>query len=568
MSIRGNWDKRRVEPFSQFGEIDRRAFLGLSGMGAAAVVLGAGPFTETALARPSFSDYPFSLGVASGDPRPDGVVLWTRLAPRPLAKDGRGGMPDGRVRVRWEVAGDENFARPVQNGTVYARPELAHSVHVEVDGLQPAREYFYRFKAGAEVSPVGRTKTAPALDSSPSRLAFAFASCQMYEHGYFTAYRHMSEEDLDFVFHLGDYIYEYGVAEYTAKSGVVRTHRPETEITTLADYRKRHAQYKTDGDLQAAHAAFPWVVTWDDHEVENNYADEVSEDGIVGPRFLRRRAAAYQAYYEHMPLRRRSVPRGPDMRLYRMLTFGDLARFNVLDTRQYRDDQANDDGIDPPNRETRDPSRTLTGEEQERWLFDSLRNSGATWDVLTQQVFFSQLDFKSGSGELFAMDIWDGYAGQRDRILDFIAENDVPNPVILTGDIHTNWANDVKADFDDPDSRTVATEYVGTSITSDGNGSDTTIYGSPIARANPHIKFYNDQRGYVSCTVTPEEWRTDYRMVEYVNRPGAPVTTLATFVTEEGNPGAQKVAGTAATTRASAEEVQRRRIQAQQEAGK
>ena len=320
------------------GVMDRRRFVKLSGASAAALVFGAGPFSEKAASRPKFSGYPFRLGVASGDPLPDGVVLWTRLAPKPLADDGHGGMPDRNVPVRWEVAADEGFRKVVRRGTEVARPELAHSVHVEVEGLAPARWYYYRFKAGDEISPVGRTRTAPAPGAKVSELSFAFASCQQFEHGYFTAYRRMAEEDLDLVVHLGDYIYEYGPNEYVAPGGNVRQHVGE-EIQSLADYRQRHAQYKGAPNLRRAHAAFPWIVTWDDHDAENNYADEISENDDPPEVFLRRRANAYQAYYEHMPLRRSSVPRGPDMRLYRRLTYGDLAEFNVLDTRQYRSDQ-------------------------------------------------------------------------------------------------------------------------------------------------------------------------------------------------------------------------------------
>jgi alkaline phosphatase D len=314
--------RRRRREAMGLREIERRTFVKLSGLSAAALIFGLGTFTEEAVARLRFSDYPFSLSVASGDPQPHGVVLWTRLAPHPLAEDGNGGMPPLKVPVYWEIAEDEDFGEVERRGEVFARPELAHSVHVEVRGLDPDHEYFYRFRAGSEWSPTGRTKTAPAPGASVAELAFAFASCQMYEHGYYTAYRRMSEENLDLVVHLGDYIYEIGPNQYVAQSGNVRTHN-SPEIFTLPEYRNRHALYKTDEDLQAAHAAFPWIVTWDDHEVENNYADEVSQidsEPDQDPEvFLRRRAAAYQAYYEHMPLRRTSVPQGPDMQLYRRL---------------------------------------------------------------------------------------------------------------------------------------------------------------------------------------------------------------------------------------------------------
>lgn len=566
VSIRGNWEHRRVEAVSRMGEMDRRTFVKLSGASAAALIFGYGPFTEKTWAQPRFSDYPFKLGIASGDPLPDGVVLWTRLATDPL---NGGGMPQKKIPVRWEVAEDENFRRVVEKGKAFARPELAHSVHVEVEDLEPGREYFYRFKAGREVSPVGRTKTAPAAGAGVAEMTFAFASCQQYEHGYFTAYRRMAEEEqLDLVVHLGDYIYEYGPNQYVAPGGNVRAHSGP-EIITLSDYRNRHAQYRTDEDLQAAHAVFPWAVTWDDHEVENNYADEIPENGQSVEAFILRRAAAYQAYYEHMPLRKTSVPSGPDMQLYRRLTYGNLAEFNVMDTRQYRDDQAAGDGTDPPNPGSLDPARTITGDEQERWLLDGLAASGATWNVLAQQVFFAQRDFRVGAGQRFSMDAWDGYIGSRNRITGFIQERDVRNPVVLTGDVHNNWACDLKANFDDQSSETLGVEFVGTSITSGGDGADTSPNQEAVKAENPHIKFFNGQRGYVRCRLTPEEWRTDYRVLPFVKQPGAPVYTRASFVVEAGNPGIQPAAeqpvqGTRVSSAAIESDAER--IEAQEEA--
>ncbi|QIN85304.1 twin-arginine translocation signal domain-containing protein [Rubrobacter tropicus] len=553
------------------GEIDRRTFVKLGGAGAAALIFGYGPFTERVWAQPRFPDYPFKLGVASGDPLPDGVVLWTRLAPDPL---NGGGMPDKKVPVQWQVATDEGFSNVVLEGSTFARPELAHSVHVEVGGLNPGSEYFYRFRAGRDLSPVGRTKTAPAAGAGLAEMSFAIVSCQQYEHGYFTAYRRMAEqEQLDLVFHLGDYIYEYGPNEYVAPGGNVRAHSGP-EIVTLSDYRNRHAQYRTDEDLQAAHAAFPWAVTWDDHEVENNYADEVPEARTPTPTteaFLRRRAAAYQAYYEHMPLRRSSVPTGPDMLLYRRLAYGNLAEFNVLDTRQYRDDQAANDGTDPPNPESLDPNRTLTGNEQEQWLLNGLAASGATWNVLAQQVFFAQRDFNTDDTQRFSMDAWDGYVGSRNRISNFIQERGSLNPVVLTGDVHNNWACDLKANYDDPASATFGSEFVGTSVTSGGDGADTSPNQENVVAENPHIKFFNGQRGYVRCTLTPEQWRADYRVLPFVKQPGAPVYTRASFAIEAGNPGLQQVDANAVQgTRVSSALVESdaKRIKAQEEAGR
>ena len=508
----------------------------------AELIFGACPLLRRIVAAPRFSDNPFSLGIASGDPLPNGIVLWTRLAPDPLAADGRGGMPGESIPVRWEVAADETFRRILRQGTVRARPELAHSVHVEVEGLEPAREYYYRFKAGSETSPVGRTKTAPARGSAVAQMRFAFASCQMYEHGYYTAYGHMSEEDLDLVVHLGDYIYEYGINEYVAQSGNVRQHNGP-KIFTLPEYRNRYALYRSASNLRAAHAAFPWVVTWDDHEVENNYADGTPGSTRSVEEFLRRRTAAYQAYYEHLPLRPFSIPQGPDMRLHRRITYGDLAEFNFLDTRQYRDDQAAGGGIDPPNPEQSDPTRTITGEAQEEWLLERLSRSRSRWKVLAQQVFFAQKDLKSGQDEGFSMDAWDGYLGSRNRIIGFIADRRIGNPVVITGDVHNNWVADLKADFNDPGSPTVGTEFVGTSITSGGDGADTNDRVQKIIAENPHIKFFNGQRGYVRCILSPEIFQADYRVLPNVSQRGAPIHTRASFVVVDGQPGAQQISG-------------------------
>ncbi|MGH8929128.1 MAG: alkaline phosphatase D family protein [Egibacteraceae bacterium] len=500
------------------------AALATSGLPAAAAAQGASPL--------------FALGVASGDPLPDGVVLWTRLAPDPLAEDG--GMRPRPMPVDWEVAEDETFGRVVQRGTFEATPDLAHSVHVDVRGLRPASWYWYRFRSASEISPVGRTRTAPEAGANPERLRFAFASCSQYEHGYFTAYRRLAEEDLDLAVHLGDYIYEYAAQEYVAPDGNVRDH-VGPEMVTLANYRQRHAQYKTDPDLQAAHAALPWIVTWDDHETENNYADEIPEDGQSREAFRARRAAAYQAYWEHLPLR--EPPRGIDLPLYRRLTFGRLAEFNVLDTRQYRTDQPCGDEFPGQCAERSDPSATITGAEQERWLLDGLDRSAARWNVLAQQVFLAQIDLVEGAGQGFYVDGWDGYVASRDRLMDFIARRqpiDPINLVVLTGDWHANWLADLKADFDDPASATLGTELVGTSITSGGDGVDRDREGETVLAENPHIRFHNNQRGYVRCELTPDRWRADYRVLEYVRREGSPVATRASFVIENGIAGAQQ----------------------------
>lgn len=511
-----------MNPDNTFTLLSRRGFvlgaggmLGLSIAGSAVACLPAAQDTR-------FASNPFTLGVASGEPLPDGVVLWTRLALDPL---NGGGMPARDIAVEWRIAKDEQMKEVVQKGTAAAMPTLGHSVHVEVSGLEPARWYWYQFTAGGVESPVGRTRTAPATGASPQKLAFAFASCQAWQGGYYTAFAHMAKEDIDFVVHLGDYIYEGGISD-TAP----RKHN-SAEVATLEAYRNRYAQYKSDPHLQAAHAAFPWIVTWDDHEVENNYANLQRDNRTPPGNFRRRRAAAYQAYYEHLPLRRPALPVGPDMQLYRRLTFGNLAEFNVLDTRQYRTKQ-------PAQANRRDAANILLGDRQEKWLNDGMDRSRARWNVLAQQIFLAQRDLEAGPEHRFSTDAWDGYVADRDRLLRFIGERKPANPVVLTGDVHSNWVADLKENFDDPRSRTIGTEFVGTSISSGGDGADMTDRGKHILAENPHIKFFNGQRGYVRCILTPQTWRSDYRVVPVVSTPGAAISTRASFVVENGRAGA------------------------------
>lgn len=482
--------------------------------------------------RPPLGDNPFTLGVASGDPDETGVVLWTRLAPKPLAG---GGMPHDAIAVGWEVADDENFKNIVKQGESIALPQLAHSVHVEVDGLQPGRWYWYRFHVGSETSPVGHTRTMPARTELPDALRLAFASCQHWEAGLYTAYEHMAKSDLDLVLHLGDYIYEGD-----GRPGGVRQH-VGAEIVSLADYRNRHAQYKTDALLQAMHQRCPWIVTWDDHELENNYANDIAQEKNVDRNeFLKRRAAAYQAYYEHMPLRHAALPSGPHMKLYRRLRYGRLAEFNVLDTRQYRSDQPNGDGAKELKDGVFDPSATMLGDKQEGWLCRGLIQSPCRWNVLAQQVMMARVDLGPGPLSLYSMDQWSGYDAARRRLLDFIATRQVANPIVLTGDIHSNWCNNLLVDFNDKQAAPVAAEFVGTSISSGGDKAPTPLFRDAMLSENPFVKFQNAQRGYVQCTITPAEWRSDYQVVEYVTRPGAPLVTKASFVVENGQPGVQK----------------------------
>jgi len=509
--------------------LDRRAFLlsGLALYGASARELFA---SRAALQNPKFSTSPFTLGVCSGDPSPDGIVLWTRLAIDPL---NGGGMPREPVEVQWQIAADYRLSKIVQSGKTIASPEWGHSVHVEVSGLEPHRWYWYRFRVGNELSPVGRTRTFPGTRSPVDRVRFAIASCQHYEAGLYTAYQHMAVEDLDFVMHLGDYIYEN-----PGRDNFVRKH-VGGELMTVDDYRNRYAQYRSDPALRAVHALFPFLVVWDDHEVDNNYAGLFQEAGAPVEQFALRRAAAYKAYYEHMPLRRSSIPKGALLQLYRPFNYGTLASIFMLDTRQYRTDQPCGDNVQPVCDAARDPRATLLGAAQERWLLDRLDRSRTGWNFLAQQIPIARLDRFPGDERRYSMDKWDGYEVSRARLLRFLGSRKPSNPVTLAGDVHSNWVNDLRLDVDDPKTPLVATEFVATSISSAGDGSDMSATMKAIVSENECVRFANDQRGYVRFDLRPKELRADFRVVSYVSRPGAPIKTRASFAVEDGQPGAK-----------------------------
>jgi alkaline phosphatase D len=516
----------------------------------AAGALGAAVGTAAVDTRPAHASVvttdPFGLGVASGDPLPGSVILWTRLV-------GDGGTPLAArdAEVRWEVATDPRFRHCVRRGVARATAGLGHSVHVDATGLAPGREYWYRFRAGGHVSPAGRTVTAPAPWARLPSLRLAVASCNDFQNGYWPAFSGLADEDVDVVLHLGDYIYEYDAASAYPD----RRHSPtETaglnQLVTLADYRTRHAQYKSDPALQAAHARAPWIPTWDDHETENNYAGLVDEAGDTGAghqapeEFARQRAAAYQAYYEHMPIRARLRPGSPDLRIFRRFDFGDLVRISVLDTRQYRTDQPGGSSLDfgPEALGTANTAGTLTGADQDAWLRAQLASSHARWNVIAQQVMMSRIRFPDFTGSglpyLSNLDQWDGYAPQRRRLLEFIAERGVRNPVVLAGDIHSTWFNDLRVDPDDATAPVVASEYVGTSISSDFPAA----FDAPLKQwnplVNPHVKHFDGSlRGYLRIDVDRERWRTEQRSVASIATPVSPVTTTAAFVTEAGHPG-------------------------------
>lgn len=510
------------QPTSDRPQLSRRALLGFSGASAAVVALGINA-PDAAAAPPHLSGNLFSLGVASGAPRPDGVVLWTRLAPQPLAEDGHGGMPLRPVSVRWQVARDENFQDVVARGQALAQPELAHSVHPRVEGLDPAADYFYRFLVGNQASPVGRFRTLPAPGQAAEAFSFGVVSCQAWYHGHFTAYKHLvAEKDLDLVVFVGDYIYEYGItgsnlwrqgAEVSAAHGV--------EIETLEQYRLRYALFKSDPHLQAVHARVPAVVVWDDHEVQNNYVANSSAYNVPDDLFAHRIAVAYRAFYENMPLDIDALPDGPDAQITTGFDVGTLARFSMLDTRQFRDP------VPATEAERTAPGRTMLGAEQEAWVTDRLTNTPATWNLLASGVVVTAISDDR-------TDMWDGYPAARGRLLDAMAGS--RNPVVLTGDIHKHVAAELKADFSNPGSRTVGVELVCTSVASDGDGAKTDNYTEDWVR-HGYVRHYDGRRGYLHVRLTPQQMVSSFWIVPWVEaNDGAPKQLSARFTTPAGNP--------------------------------
>lgn len=517
---------RRVVRYE--GGLSRRLFLGYASALTSIPLLGQSASADTA---PTFENDPFSLGVASGDPDHQSVVLWTRLAPEPLQPGG--GMSNKRVSVNWEIASDDSMKSVVASGVTWATPQLGHSVHVEPNGLDSDRWYWYRFRVGDAVSPIGRTRTLPRPEVTPDHVRFAVTSCQNYEQGLFTAYEQMLRDDVDLVLHLGDYIYEYEAG----RNGKVRTHHGG-EIHSLDDYRARYAQYRGDRLLQEMHANCPWFVTWDDHEFDNNCANDISEEAGVDPvAFLERRANAYQAYYEMMPLRRATLPAGNNMKLYRQASYGQLAELLVLDTRQYRTDQPNNDRRSPLNDAALNPANSMLGRRQKNWLSQKLITSQATWNVLAQQVMMGLVKRAviDDVGQ-YSMDQWPGYAAERIQLMRFMAERKIVNPIVLTGDIHSNWANELRVDDRHDNQPLVATEFVATSLTSGGNGVEKPGNHDSILSTNACVKFHNAERGYILCDVTPESWRSDYMVVDDVLKPGGKTFSRAAFLVEAGSP--------------------------------
>ena len=507
--------------------LNRRTFI--AGAGAAASAFAAPAILS---AQSIWRRYPFNLGVAAGDPSPDGFVIWTRLAPEPLAE--HGGMAMQPLAVTWEVASDDRFATIVARGDAVARPELGHSVHVEVAGLQPDRPYWYRFRAGGERSFNGRARTLPVAGSNLAALKFGVAGCQAYDDGYYTAYRHLAREDLAFVYHYGDYIYEYrnGTVRPGFTGGVSVAVRESVGdmLYDIADYRRRYAQIKSDPELIRAHAAHAFFHSFDDHEIANNWTQD--HDGDTPPEAFRlRRAAALQAWYEHMPVRRAQMPRFGDVAMRRAIRFGDLAEIDILDTRQFRTAQPCDDGFKTRCEGMSSANASVLGAEQEAWLTANLRRDPARWNCLAQQIMMMALDRRTREepAPIYNMDSWAAYEAPRRRLLNRMAG--LNNVVVLTGDEHQNFAGLLH-----DDDRPVAVEFVATSISSGGDGQDLRPGSDRILANNPQLKFINDQRGYLTCEVGRDEWKTNYMVVDRVSTPGGALSKRATVSVARGTP--------------------------------
>lgn len=483
-----------------------------------------------ALVRASSVNYPFKLGVASGSPRDTSVILWTRLAPEPLRG---GGMPVGQVEVRYRVCSDEAMSKAVRDGVVTTSDAKAHSVHLKLEGLKPGHDYWYQFYLGDAESPVGRTRTSNAKAETAT---FALASCQHYETGHFAAFADMASWAPDCVIHVGDYMYEGGISDLgprtrevagkTVTSTIVRQHN-SAETTTLWDYRNRYALYRSDPHLQAAHAASPWIIAMDDHEVDNNWAGYVPQDPWAQTEleFRVRRIAAFQAFYEHMPLEHPPTINGLDsqLKMHDVYRFGP-AQVHLLDTRQYRTNQICSDGFhaDKPCSDLLDKKRTMTGESQEKWLFQQLDRSTAPMNILAQQTWFAPY-YYSGDSENpdTNMDQWDGYPVQRQKIIDKLAT--VANPVVLSGDWHCANSATIHKQPGDAKSSKVGHEFATTSISS----------GCPWAHRleaakdfNPHVNYNNGrQRGYLRGTASSNNWKSEFRVVADITQADSAVST-------------------------------------------
>jgi len=500
--------------------------------------LGAGASLMSArgcLTQPRFTESPFTLGVAAGDPTSTGLVIWTRLALAPLEPNN--GLSAARIPVRWEVGSDANFNDVVRSGEAVAERQWGYSVHVEVEALQPGRPYYYRFASGGQTSPTGRAKTAPPIDAPLDRVRMAMAGCQKFSEGYYTAHRELAKEDLDFIFFYGDYIYEartppedWEHPNPDSPQAIGRVHLG-SECLNLAEYRQRYSQYTMDADLQASRASAAWFVTYDDHEINNNWTGR--KPAYEAAKGLARRAAAMQAWYEFMPVRKSVRPQGSAVPLYRRAVYGDLVDLNLLDTRQFRTEQPCGTAIYCEDVDS--PDADVLGKAQETWLFNALNNSKAQWKVLAQQVVMMDIDRDKSPGYLVASDSWAGYRVPRSRLLSYIKDREMSDVVVLTGDVHRHLAGELYVDGRNPEGPPVATEFVGTSISSGGNGSDLNGRNRRMLEANPQLRFVNGQRGYAVCEITPERWKTDFKVLDKVSDPNGTMSTRSSLAVATGD---------------------------------
>ena len=521
--------------------VSRRRLLGGLGASAALTLTGAAPFIlrSPAFAQGApliFKTDPFKLGVASGDPDSTSVVLWTRLAPEPLNIGG--GLPNAPVPVEWEVGLNEQMTRVMFRGTALARPENGYSVHALAQGLLPGRSYWYRFRAGEVESRIGRTRTLPAREAKAVRFQVALASCQRIEQGYFTAWADIAKRDLDLVMHLGDYIYEYALKpdEIYRRVGFAVPSPALRKLESINDYRLRFALYKLDPDLADAHAAHPFVVSYDDHETVNNWAGDTAPNMSTAA-LLKLRATAFQAYYENMPLRDALQPKGAAMRAYRAFEAGDLLRISSIDTRQYRSPHACGRGDKMHCDERLEPGRSMIGAEQESWLLDQLGRNDTAWNLVGNQVMMMQCHYKEPSLDIVDTDKWDGYAAARKRLFDGIAARKTQGLVVATGDIHRAFAGDLKANFDDAKSPTLGAEFICSSISSAGDGSAGAATSAKLRADNPHIKFYDGRRGYTLLDFDRKRCEASFQAVSKVTIPGGKISTIKKLAVEAGKPG-------------------------------
>ncbi|WP_321163999.1 alkaline phosphatase D family protein [Sphingomonas sp. Root710] len=509
--------------------ISRRDLL----IGAGAGLIGAPAILR---AQQLFTAFPFRLGIASGNPSHDGFVIWTRLCPDPF--DEHGGMPTGPVDVDWVVYEDEGMRRVAQKGVERAWPELGHSIHVELSGLRPDRPYWYRFTVGREKTVLGRTRTLPPPGAPLDHIRFGVAGCQHFEDGYYTAFDHLSREDVAFVWHYGDYIYEDRARQVNyERDGSPKVHVRDhagSDCYTIGDYRRRYAQYKMDPDLQRAHLAAPWFTTFDDHEVVDNWTAATSPYQKDPALFAIRRAAAMQAYYEHMPLRRSSMPNSGAMQLYRRARIGDLLTAHFLDTRQYRSSLPCTGSFEPVCGDVAAPGRTVIGDAQESWLREGLSARDSRWNLIAQQVMMMPLDRRTEPGpvEIRNMDSWAGYDAARERLLEGF--QGLGNVVVMTGDEHQNFAGELRRNAGRGEA--VAIELVTTSISSGGDRWIKPEAAQYIGTNNPFLKHSSDRRGYVVCDLSKARWQASFRGVDHVTTPGAAISTLATATIEHGRP--------------------------------